>query len=127
MISSAVQAQSFQLIVNNSNSISSISRTDASAYFLKKKKKWADNTKVTPVDLSSKSTVRTGFSKSVHKKSTSQVRAFWQQSVFAGKATPPREMKNDAAAISYVKANKGAIAYISSNTKATGVKVIAIK
>ena len=121
-----IQAQSFQVIVNSSNSTSSLSRSDASAFFLKKKTKWADNSKVNPVDLSSKSSVRTDFSKNVHKKSTSQIRAFWQQSVFSGKATPPREMEDDAAAISFVKSNKGAIAYISSNTKAGGVKVITI-
>lgn len=119
-------AQNYQIIINISNSTSSLSRTDISAFLLKKKTKWADNTKVAPVDLSSKSSVRGDFSKAIHKKSTSQVRAFWQQSVFSGKATPPREMKDDAAVIAFVKSNKGAIGYISASTAADGVKVISV-
>ena len=126
IFSIASYAQSYQVIVNNANSTSSISKKDVSAYFLKKKTKWSDKTKVVPVDLSSKSAIRTSFSKEIHRKNTSQVRAFWQQSVFSGKATPPREMKTDAIAINYVKTHKGAIAYISASTKADGVKTVKI-
>jgi len=122
----SVNAQSFRIIVNQSNKASTLTAKEVSDFFLMKRTKWSDNTKVTPVDLSSNSDVRESFSKSVHKKSTGQIRAFWQQSVFSGKGTPPREMKNDLAVISFVKSNKGAIGYISSGTNAEGVKVITI-
>jgi len=126
-VGTTIQAQSFQLIVNNANSASSISKSNASAFFLKKKTKWADGTKVAAIDLSSKSSVRANFSKAVHNKSTSQIRAFWQQSVFSGKATPLKELGSDAAVITFVKGNRGAIGYISSSTNTNGVKVLNIK
>ncbi|MDF1547889.1 MAG: hypothetical protein P1P88_08695 [Bacteroidales bacterium] len=121
-----INAQSFKIIVNNANPVSSVSKADASAFFLKKKAKWANNAVVIPVDLSSKSSVRADFSEVIHKKSVSQVRAFWQQSVFAGKETPPQEMKDDNAVIDFVKANEGAIGYVSSSTATSGVKVLTL-
>lgn len=122
----AMNAQSFKIIVNNANPNSSISKADASDLFLKKKAKWSNNAHVIPVDLNSKSSVRADFSQAVHKKSVSQVRAFWQQSVFAGKETPPREMKDDNAVIDFVKANEGAIGYVSSAAATSGVKVLTL-
>ena len=122
-----VSAQEFQVVVNSKNAVKSLTKKQVSDYFLKKKTKWSDGTKIIPVDLSSKSKVRTSFSKKIHKKSTVQVRAYWQQSVFSGKASPPSEKTSDAVVINYVKTHKGAIGYISSKTKASGVKVLTVK
>ncbi len=122
-----VSAQEYTVIVNNSNTVSSLTKKQVSQYLLKQKTKWADKTKVQPIDLNSKSAVRKVFSKAVHKKSIGQVRAFWQQSVFSGKASPPSEKANDAAIIAYVKTHKGAIGYISAKTKANGVKTVNVK
>lgn len=120
-------AQEFKVIVNNANTTSSLTKKQVSDFLLKKKTRWTDKTKVLPIDLSSKSAVRSVFTKQIHKKNVNQVRSFWQQSVFSGKASPPSEKTNDQAVINYVKTHKGAIGYISSKTKTTGVKVITIK
>ncbi len=122
-----VSAQQYKIIVHNSNTTANLSKKQVSAYLLKRKTRWPDKKRVYPVDLSSRSSVRISFSKEIHRKSVSQVRAFWQQSVFAGKASPPSEKNNDQAVIQYVKTHQGAIGYISNKTKATGVKVINIK
>ncbi len=119
--------QEFKVIVNSSNTVSSLTKKQVSDFFLKKKTKWSNKTKVQPVDLSSRSEIRKKFSKTIHRKSTGQVRAFWQQSVFSGKASPPAEMRNDIAVINYVKKHKGAIGYVSKNAKTNGVKTITIK
>ena len=115
------------MIVNNSNTTTSLTKKQVSDFLLKKKTRWADKTKVLPVDLGSKSAIRSVFTKQIHKKNVNQVRSFWQQSVFSGKASPPSEKTNDMAIINYVKAHKGAIGYISSKTKTTGVKTVTIK
>lgn len=120
------EAQSFTIIVNESNSISSISKAEVSKLFLKKTSKWSDGTKVDPVDLAPGSSVRDEFSDQILGKSVNAIKSYWQQFVFAGKGTPPTEKKNDTEVIDYVKSNPGAIAYISSTTKATGVKILTI-
>ncbi len=122
-----IKAQSYKVIVNKTNPVSELTKKQVSNYFLKKQKKWSDKTNVIPVDLNSKSNTRLNFSKDIHKKSTSQVRAYWQQMIFAGRGTPPREMQDEEEVISYVKKYKGAIGYVSVSTKTEGVKTIKIK
>lgn len=124
--SMALQAQSFKVIVNNSNPATSLSAGEVSNYFLKKTSKWSNGEKVVPVDLNADSAIREAFSKSVHKKSVGAIKSYWQQYVFAGSGTPPVEKNNDSDVLDYVRKNAGAIGYISSGADASGVKVITI-
>ena len=119
--------QSFKVIVNSLNSINLLTKKQVSNFLLKKTTRWSNNTKVQPVDLSSHSEVRKIFSKTIHQKSIVQVRSFWQQSVFSGKASPPPEIKNDNTVINYVKTHNGAIGYVSANTNTNEVKTITVK
>ncbi len=121
-----VNAQTYKIIVNNSNSTTSLSKAEVSNLFLKKKTKWSSGTEVKPVDLSPKSDLREAFSKEIHGKTIAQVRAYWQQTVFAGKATPPSEMDGITKVVEYVKANPGAIGYVSADANVSGVKVLSI-
>jgi len=121
-----VKAQSYKIIVNTSNSVTSLTKAEVSNYLLKKRSTWSGGIEVAPVDLVAKSSVREAFSKEIHGKTTAQVRAYWQQSVFSGKETPPREMETDDKVIEFVKANAGAIGYVSAGANTTGVKVITV-
>lgn len=123
----SINAQSFKIVVNSSNSVNSLTKKELSDFFLKKRTKWSSGIKVIPVDLSSKSSVRTAFTKEIHEKTVSQIRAYWQQSVFAGKQTPPREMNSDQKIIEFVKMHKGAIGYVSKQSNTEGLKTITIK
>jgi len=123
----SLSAQSFKVIVNNTNSVSSLAKTEVSNYLLKKRTKWSNGTDVIAVDLGTKSSARATFSKDILGKTVAQVRAYWQQSVFSGKDTPPREMESDNAVLEFVKANHGAIGYVSANANTDGVKVISVK
>jgi len=120
----AINAQSYKVVVNPSNPVTSISKKDLANIFLKKKSKWESGTKITPIDQSSKSLVRKDFSTSVLNKSVGAVKSYWQQYVFAGKGTPPVEKKTDAEVIEYVKSHSGAIGYVSNKVSTSGVKVI---
>lgn len=126
MISGIASAQSYKVIVNNSNSISSLSKKEVSDLFMKKTTKWSSGVTVAPVDLVANSSVREAFSLSIHNKAVSAIRNYWQQAAFSGAATAPPEKSNDNEVIEYVKKNPGAIGYISSGTSADGVKTISI-
>jgi ABC-type phosphate transport system substrate-binding protein len=121
-----IQAQSFKVIVNNSNSSTSLSKKEISDFFLKKKTKWADGQKVVPIDQKAKSDARKGFTDGVHKKSVSAIKSYWQQAVFAGKGTPPTEKPSDEEVIKYVSQNSGAIGYVSSAADISGVKQLTV-
>jgi ABC-type phosphate transport system substrate-binding protein len=121
-----LHAQSYKIITNSSNSVSSLSKKEVSDLLLKKKTKWTDGSSVYPVDLSSGSKVRESFSQDIHGKPTSAIRNFWQQAAFSGTASAPPEKNSDEEVIDYVKKTSGAIGYISSATKTSDVKNIII-
>lgn len=125
-VSGITTAQTYKVIVNNSNSVSSLSKKEVSDLFLKKTTKWSNGTTAVPVDLAPNSSIRNTFSTSIHGKAVSAIRNFWQQAAFSGAATAPPEKANDSDVIEFVKKNPGAIGYISSSTSADGVKTITI-
>ena len=70
--------------------------------------------------------MRGSFSKAIHGKSVSAVKAYWQQRVFSGRDVPPLEKDSDASVVNYVRNNPGAIGYVSENADVRGVRVIVI-
>ena len=121
-----VSAQSFKIIVNQSNGTNSLTKKEASDFFLKKKAKWTSGIVVMPVDLASGSRTRESFSQQIHEKGTSAIRSFWQQAAFSGTASAPPEKASDDEVIDYVKKNPGAIGYVSSTANTSSVKVISV-
>lgn len=119
----------FKVIVNSSNSTTVLTRKQLSRFFLKKTGKWGNGRKVLPVDLMEKSPVREIFSKEVHKRSISKVRAYWQKQIFSGRHVPPPEMEFEKDILAFVESDSGAIGYISESAPLSkyNVKVVEIK
>lgn len=119
-------AMSYKVIVNQDNPVSQLTKDKVSKLLLKKMTKWENGEKVEPVDLKADSNIRKNLSKTVHGKSVSAIKAYWQKKIFSGKGIPPAEKKNDTDVISYVKAKSGAIGYVSINSNTNGVKIVKI-
>ena len=115
---------SYKVIVNSDNSVSQLSKDKVSKLLLKKTTKWENGVKVEPVDLETDSNIRKSFTKTVHGKSVSAIKAYWQKKIFSGKGIPPAEKNSDSDVIAYVKAKPGAIGYVSANASTSGVKVV---
>ena len=116
-----------KIIVNSSNSITSISKAELSNIFLKKISKFKNGVAAIPVDQAPDSPVRKSFSSNYLKKSVSAVKNYWHQQLFSGSNVPPEEKKSDAEVVSFVKDNPGAIAYVSSKATLAGVKTISVQ
>lgn len=123
---SNAQETGFKVIVNSTNPVNSLTKVALSDLFLKKVSKWDNGMKVMPVDLTDKSPVRDDFSRKIHGKSPLAVKSYWQQQLFSGRNLPPPEKAQDSEVIAYVKANPGAIGYISAGTKADDVKQVTV-
>ena len=122
-----LSAQGYKVIVNKSNTVSSLTKKETSRLFLKKVTKWDDNKKVSPVDLTESKTARIDFTKEVHgKTSINHIKAYWQKQIFSGRMLPPPEKTNDDDVVAYVKENPGAIGYVSASAVTRDVKVIDI-
>jgi hypothetical protein len=106
---------SFRVIVHQSNPVSSIQRSDISAMFMKRTRRWSDGVEILPVDHGSTSRLRAQFSQSIHTKSVAYVDRYWQRLIFSGRAVPPPQLGSDEAVIDFVKKNRGAIGYVSAD------------
>jgi len=116
-----------RVVVNEANSVSSLSRQEVSDLFLKKTSRRAQLGLVMPVDQAEGAAVRETLNREIHHKSLSAVRAYWQQRIFSGRDVPPPEKEGDAEVLSFVRKNPGAIGYISSTASAAGVKVVEVR
>lgn len=121
-------AQSFKVVVHESNPVRSLSSDRLSKLFLKKVTRWNDGREVEPVDLDDESPVREAFSEAVHGKDVASIKSYWQKMIFSGRATPPPELSGDAEILAYVRSNPGAIGYVRFGTSTgSGVAVVEIE
>ena len=119
--------QGYRVIVNKDNPTETLSKSDVSKYLLKKRTKWDGlSAKVEPIDLGEDSLVREAFSKDVHGRSIAFIQRYWQKQIFTGRGIPPPQVGDDAAVVSFVSSQPGAIGYVSQGARIDGVKVVSV-
>lgn len=111
------QSAAFRVVVHSANPSSSLARADLARLFLKKTSAWPDGRAAAPVDLGENAPARRAFSKTVLERDVSAVRAYWQQQIFSGRGVPPVEKGSDADVLAYVRANPGAVGYVSAGVE----------
>lgn len=119
-------AQTYKVIVNPDNPVTSISKSELSDIFLKKQTKWESGASIIPIDLGDRNPARDSFSKEVHGMGIGEVKTFWQQASFAGEGNPPLERSSDSDVINFVKSYPGAIGYVSAFADVSGVKEVTV-
>ncbi len=95
--------------------------------FLKKVVSWPNGWTVTAVDQERGSAVRQLFSRDIHQKDADAIAAHWQTAVFSGRDVPPPIARSDAEVLAFVRANPGAIGYVSGGSAVEGVKVLTVR
>lgn len=125
-MSTVVVAQGgYRVVVNPSNPVSSLSKTEVTKLFLEKST-WDNGAPAAPVDLLAVSPVREGFSKDVLGLSVSEAVDRVLQAARVAGANPPPAMASDREVLAYVRLKPGAIGYVSLAADISGVKVIAV-
>jgi ABC-type phosphate transport system substrate-binding protein len=119
-------ADDFKVVVHPDNPATAVAAAQLSRLFLKKALRWEDGTTALPVEPSSPR-LREKFALAVHGKSLNAVKFYWNQVIFSGRDVPPLEKADDAEVLAYVRANRGAVGYVSAGTDSTGAKVLAVK
>jgi ABC-type phosphate transport system substrate-binding protein len=118
----------FRVVVHKANPVSSLTRAELSAIFMRRVRSWPDGTEIRPVDHRAEARVRERFSWTVHGKSVAYVIRYWQRLIFAGRGIPPPEVRSGAAVMELVRANRGAIGYVDGTTPLGGdLKVIEVR
>ena len=116
----------FRVVVHRDNPMTSITRAELSAIYMKRMRNWRDGRAIVPVDQPSSSRARELFSRAVHGKNVAYVTRYWQRLIFSGRGIPPRQLQGDAAVLALVKNNRDAIGYIAPETPTNGVKVLQV-
>lgn len=111
------------VIVNVTNT-ATLSDNDLSSLFLGKSKSFPNNNKAQAINLNYGNETRKAFEKSILKKTSSQVKAYWSKLLFSGKGRPLRELSSDAEVLAFVAENPNAIAYIDASNIDSSVKVV---
>ena len=127
VIPAVAAGQDFVVVINDSNSTSSISKAVLSKCFMKQTTMWISGQSVVPVDLAADSETRMAFSKEIHGRDVSAIKSFWQRQIFSGKGVPPPEKASDDQILAFVRNNPGAVGYVSSEAEiGSGVKVLEV-
>jgi ABC-type phosphate transport system substrate-binding protein len=124
---SGAEDHAFKVIVNPDNGVDGVEHEFLRDAYLKKIVGWDDGTTIRPIDLTAHHPVRERFDDQVLHKTPAQLRAYWTQQIFSGKAVPPPEADSVADAIAYVLQNKGAIAYVPAEVDTGKAKVVRLK
>jgi ABC-type phosphate transport system substrate-binding protein len=117
----------YRIIVHPKNPVTTVDRRFLEDAFLKRAVRWPDDKPIRPVDLTSKSDVRSGFSKDVLNRSIAAVKAYWQQRIFSGTDIPPPEFDSDEQVVAYVLKHEGAVGYVSGAASLGGVKALSVR
>ena len=112
----AEEEASFQVVVNDQNPTAELPANRVARMFLKKLKRWDNGVRVRPIDLEVGSTIREAFTRSVHGKSVTAIKSFWQRMIFSGRDVPPEEKQTEREILDFVRAHPGAIGYVAADT-----------
>ena len=125
LLAASSMAQAGVVVVMSSKSdVDSLSRAQVSQIFLAKTDALPNGRVAKPVDQAEGAAVRNEFYDKVADKNAAQMKAYWSQLTFTGKAQPPRKVSGDAAVKAAVADNPGAIGYISDGAVDGSVKVV---
>jgi ABC-type phosphate transport system substrate-binding protein len=124
---SVAEDHAFKVIVHPDNAVAEVDRNFLRDAYLKKIVEWDNGETIRPIDLSAHHPVRDRFADEVLHKTPAQLRAYWTQQIFSGKAVPPPEADSVTDAVAYVLANKGAVGYVPAEIDTGKAKVVRIK
>ena len=117
----------FKVIVHPGIAGQKITRKDLAAIYLKTVTRWSNGRTALPVDQPASAEVRKQFSEQILGLTILLASQYWLKQMTTGnRATaarmPPQVKDSDAAVLAYVKANAGAVGYVSPDF-ATGDEV----
>lgn len=115
----------YRVVVNPSNPVSALSRTQVSKLFLEKST-WDDGAVVSPVDLLPTSPVREGFSRDLLGLPVPTVIERVREVSKAAGVNPPPSLASDREVLAFVRLKPGAIGYVSLGADVSGVKVVSV-
>jgi ABC-type phosphate transport system substrate-binding protein len=121
----AARAQDVIVVVNQSVSISQISRAELRELFTGARSRYRDGSRAVPVTLKG-GPVHEVFLLNYVGDNANEFRVRWRKAVFTGQGSMLKECSSESALLEYVVATPGAIGYVSHVTAGNSVKVLTV-
>ncbi len=112
------------VIVNVENKISTLSREEIIDLFMGRYNNFPDGHHAQPCNQVDNMKLTGQFYKLLTGKNVAQINAYWARLLFSGRATPPRNFKDDKAIIQEVRTSPDSIAYVDRQSIDDTIKVI---
>lgn len=118
--------EDFKVVVNRDNPVGELTARELSRLFLKKTLRWPEGRPVQPVEPAAPA-LQGKFALAIHAKTLNAVKSYWNQVIFSGRDVPPLEKAGDAEVLAFVRADPGAVGYVSAGADTSGVKVVIVR
>lgn len=112
------------VVMSAKSDVDKLSKAQVAQIYLAKTDGLPNGQVARPIDQAEGAAVRNEFYSHVADKDAAQMKAYWAQLTFTGRAQPPRKLSGDAAVRDAVAANPAAIGYISDGAVDGSVKVV---
>lgn len=113
------------VVVNSSNSVARLSKTELRRIFQTTKSSWDDGTDIIPVNLPEGNELRQAFDKVVLGLDKNEVVKYWTDRRIRGGARPPRKALNSNAVAKFVTEEMGAVGYVKATEVTKGLRRVA--
>lgn len=111
------------VVVAAKSPVTSLTKAQASQIFLSKSVSFPGGGTATPIDIAS-GPVRDAFYTAVTGKDAAQLKAYWAQLTFTGKAKPFKQAANAAEAKRLIAASPGMVGYLAPSDVDSTVRVV---
>ena len=112
------------VIVHKSNPVTSVSVDTLTKYYKKTVELWDSGAEVDPVDLPDDNPLAVEFTDTVLELTIGVKNSMWSIRTSSGLGTPPRQLPDEAAVVSYVASTRGAIGYVDRAQADDSVKIV---
>jgi len=116
----------YQIIAHPGVDASSLTKADDKNLLLGNKARW-DNGVIVRLAVLSGGKAHDDVITELTSRTPDQFDKYWKKQVFTGKGVMPESAADDAAMLAYVAKTPGSLGYISSQTEASGVKILPIQ
>jgi hypothetical protein len=112
------------VIVNPASGVNQMTRAQVTNVYMAREGHLPSGITALPLDIGGATSERRDFYQRLLGRSLPEINSYWARLLFSGRASPPRQVDDSAAAVEAVAQNKGAIAYVDKGRIDARVKVV---
>jgi len=124
LFAAVCNAEGIAVITHPGVGLPSLTKEDVARIFMAKSKQFPNEKSAIPINQKPDSPIRAAFEEKILGKSSPQMKAYWSQLVFTGRAVPPAEFASDEETKKAVAKNPAMVGYIDPANVDGSVKVV---